>query len=394
MTPAASISRAPRRLLATLLFAISVLTGSTGCAMMGALTNPKVMFALDESAPLAVVARRAANASTTSKEVERILLNTPIDADSAWMKSFAASPDEAKAILESLKTTGSYTSGPKPVKVLPAEAWSKLLSGVKSTEKATPNLLTLVSADINASYVKVLDKKKQIADLKAKQAEENKAIDDAKTDADKQAHKDAKAKLGEQIDKASDEVDPLVKSFLADAKAAAAKVSADVRDKVGPTLVNLRRAVDDASLSNSVAILRYPLALPEMSDTNKLVNVVSDIVADTIEKQTGKRPQLQGLDVKLKLDGLKPNVVLNGLSPEDLGKIQMDVLVTEAAKGTGTWLADVAMLIPRASGTADLLAFEGDTLDAITGGFTSAGWKAPAPLALPEVQSTPRPQKK
>ncbi len=381
-------------MLATLLFALSVLTGSTGCSMMGALANPRVMFALDESAPLSVVARRASNASVTAKEVERLLVATPVDADSAWMKAFAASPDDAKATLDGLKTTVGYTSGAKPVKVLPSEAWVKMLAAVKSQEKGTPNLLTLVGADINASYVKILEKKKQVAALKAKQAEEDKAIDDAKTDADKQAHKDAKAKLGEEIDKASDEVDPLVKKFLADAKEMSAKVAADVRDKVGPTLVNLRKAVDDASLSNSVALLRYPLAMPEMADTNKLVAVVADIVADTIEAQTGKRPQLQGLDIKLTLEGLKPKVTLNGLTPEDMGKIEMDALLGETVKGTAKWLADVALLIPRAAMTADLLAFEGDAIDAITSGFASAGWKAPLPLAIPEVASTPKPQKK
>jgi vacuolar-type H+-ATPase subunit H len=362
--------------------------------MMSALSNPKVMFAVSEDAPMSVVARRQANAAVTAKEVERLLLATPVASDSAWMKAFAASPDEGTAILEKLKTTIGYTSGPKPVKVLPAEAWSKLLAAVKSSESGAANLLTTVSPDIYSSYVKILDKKKQIADLKSKQAEEDKAIDAAKTDADKQAHKDAKAKLGEQIDKASDEVNPLVKKFIEDTKTSAAKVAADVRDKVGPTIVNLRKAVDDASVSNSAAILRYPLAIPELSDTNKLIGVVADVVADTIEQQTGTRPTMQGLDIKLTLEGMKPNVVLNGLTPDDMGKLKMDDLVAATVKGTGTWLADIVLLVPRAVATADLLAFEGDTLDAITQGFTSAGWKAPAGVVFPEVQSTPKPQKK
>ncbi len=51
----------------------------------------------------------------------------------------------------------------------------------------------------------------------------------------------------------------------------------------------LKRAVDDAKLANSVALLRYPLAMPGMPQ--ELKTQAKRIVADVIEDRTGAPPQ-------------------------------------------------------------------------------------------------------
>ena len=66
------------------------------------------------------------------------------------------------------------------------------------------------------------------------------------------------------------------------------KAPASARDAVGPVLVNLRQAVDDASIADGAAAVRYPLALTSLPDS--VLEVVPVIVADIVEEQTGKRP--------------------------------------------------------------------------------------------------------
>jgi hypothetical protein len=337
-----------------------------------------------------VVVRRQTGASKTAKEVDRLLASTPMDDDSAWVKKLAVSPDDAKGILEAQKARAAYSAA--PTKVLPVEVWMKVLPDVKSTEKAQPNLLTAISTDLGASYAKVVDKKKELAKLKGDLTVEENAADAAKADADKKQHKDAAAKIEEQIKKAEDEVDPLVKKFLADAKDNAAKSKAEVRDEVGQALVNLREAVEDAKTANTAAILRYPMAAPGISKDVQVV--VSDIVGDIVEEQTGKRPSLSGFKPDVALDGTKVSLKLNGLSQDDLGKIDMGKLLSETVTRTTSWVGDTLGLLGYASSTADLLGFESDTLDAVKAGFESAGWKAPAAVAIPEVVSAPAGAKK
>lgn len=366
-----------------------LLATSTGCGALGAMSNPKIAFALSESAPLSVVVRRATTAKQTAENVDRLLASTPLDDDSEWVKKLAFTPEEATAVLDRIKTRGAYTSA--PLKVLPSEAWAKLLGAIKSEESAQPSMLTMISAELGGSYGTIVEKKAELAKLKGELKTEEKAAKDAKDDAGKKSHEDAIAKLEAQITKTEDEVEPVIKKFLTDAKANAAKSTDEVREKLGQAVVNLSQAVDDAKTANGAALVRYPMALPGIQ--KDIQTVIPDIVADILEEQTGKRPSLQGFKPEIGLDGTNVTLKLNGLSDEDLGKVEVGKLLSDSVSRSTDWVGDTLALLATTSTTADLLSFQADTLDAIKDGFASAGWKAPAPVAIAEVQSTPAPAK-
>ena len=65
--------------------------------------------------------------------------------------------------------------------------------------------------------------------------------------------------------------------------------------------MNLRQAVDDASIADGAAAVRYPLAITSITDSVK--EMVPVFVADIVEEQTGKRPSMQGFKPDVKLDG-------------------------------------------------------------------------------------------
>ena len=56
--------------------AASLGISATGCGALSALTNPKAAWALDESAPMSVVMRRAEVANATAKQVDRLMGET------------------------------------------------------------------------------------------------------------------------------------------------------------------------------------------------------------------------------------------------------------------------------------------------------------------------------
>jgi uncharacterized coiled-coil protein SlyX len=362
-----------------------LLATATGCGALGALSNPKIAFALSESAPLPVVVRRATTAKQTAENVDRLLAATPLDEDSEWVKKLAFTPEEATAILDTIKTRAAYTSA--PLKVLPSEAWAKLLGTIKSEESAQPSMLTMVSVELGKSYGAIVEKQTRLAKLKDELKTEEKAVDDVKSDADKKPHEEAIAKLEAEITKAKDEVDPLVEKFLTNAKANAAKSTDEVRKQLGQAIVNLRQAVDDAKIANGAAVVRYPIALPGIK--SDIQAVILDIVADILEEQTGKRPTLQGFKPEIGLDGTKVTLKLNGLSDDDLGKVEVDELLSGSVSRSTDWVGSSLSLLATASATGDRLSFQAETLDAIKDGFVSAGWTAPAPLAIAEIQSTP-----
>jgi hypothetical protein len=146
-------------------------------------------------------------------------------------------------------------------------------------------------------------------------------------------------------------------------------------------LVNLRQAVDDASIADGAAAVRYPLALKSLPDS--VLEVVPVIVADIVEEQTGSRPIMNGFKPDVKLDGMDVKLTLNGLSPDDLGKLSLGDLTTEAISRTKKWVIHAVTLIAAVSSTKDQLSFEQDTLDALLEGFTANGWKRTAAATIP-----------
>ncbi len=268
-------------------------------------------------------------------------------------------------------------------RIVAAEVWLRTLGDLQSTDGSSPNVLGIVSKDLGDQYAAITAKEQEIAQLDA-QIEQEKDARDAKgvSDADKKTHDKNVDDLKKQKSAKEDEVDPLKKKFLDAAKDAAGKTPADARDAVANALVNLRQAVEDATIADGAAAVRYPLAVTSMLDSVK--QMVPVFVADIIEEQTGKRPSLQGLQPNVTLDGMTPAITLNGLSKDDMGKISMGDLTTETVSRTKNWVGHALGLLGSISSTKDTLSFEEDTLDALLDGFAKNGWKRLDPVKIPE----------
>ena len=246
----------------TLAFAGTLLSATTGCSLLSAAGNPKVLWAINEPAPMYVVVRRADIAAVTTKEVDRLLTATPTGADSDWVKNVGPDPKVAAGEMKAISQDPMYSSS--HARVLAAEVWIRTLPSVQSSGGDKPNLLAAIDPSLGDSYASIMAKKQEIAALDAKVEEEKAAASaDGVTPEDKKTHGDAATKAKEDESKAKAEVDPLAQKFLASVKETAAKVPADQQAKFAPAVANLLQALDDADLANSAAAVRYPLAFPK-----------------------------------------------------------------------------------------------------------------------------------
>jgi hypothetical protein len=371
---------APLRLAATIGALFGLLFLMTGCGALSAMANPKVVWAIQDPAPMSVVVRRADAAEATATQVDRILTATPASPDADWLHAVGPKPEDAASEVKAIKSEPMYAKS--HARVVPAEVWARTLADIQSTGGSSPNLLAMISGDLAEAYGAVSAKEAEIGDAKA-QIETEKAAKDAKdaSDEDKKEHDKTIDELKERVSKLEDEVDPLRKKFLAAAKEAAQKAPAGARDAVGPVLANLRQAVDDASIADGAAAVRFPLAIKSLPDS--VMEVVPVIVADIVEEQTGNRPTMNGFKPDVKLDGTDVKLTLNGLSPDDLGKLSMGDLTKEAVSRTTKWVGHAVTIIAAVSSTKDKLSFEEDTLDALLDGFAAGGWKKTAAVTIP-----------
>ncbi len=352
----------------------------TGCGALGAMANPKVAWAIQDPAPMSVVVRRADAAEATARQVDRLLTATPASPGADWLRAVGPRPEDAAGEVKAIKGEPMYAKS--RARVVPAEVWARTLADIQSTGGSSPNLLAMISGDLADAFATIAAKEADIADAK-RQIELEKAARDAKdaSDADKKAHDKTIDDLDKKISELEDEVDPLRKKFLAAAKDAAQKADASARDAVGPVLVNLLQAVDDASIADGAAAVRYPLALGSIPGS--VMEVVPVILADIIEEQTGTRPSTDGLKPDVKLDGTDVKLSLNGLGRDDLGKMSLGDLTTEAISRTKKWVVHAITLFAAVSSTKEQLSFEEDTLDALLEGFAAGGWKKTAAATIP-----------
>jgi hypothetical protein len=199
----------------------------------------------------------------------------------------------------------------------------------------------------------------------------------------KNENKIAIRQLEKQVDALETEANKLAKAFIPKAKSAAQKAPAEVRDRVGPALVNLRQAVDDANIANGAAAVRYPMAVSSILDSAQQMAKV--YVADVIEEKTGKRPATAGLQPGVTMEGGKVGVTLNGLSQSDMGKLNVGEVTSEVASRTTKWVKRVTTLMGTISTTKEVLNLEDDVLGALIDGFKAAGWAPPPPATIPEA---------
>jgi hypothetical protein len=353
----------------------------SGCGLVSAVANPKVAWAIQDPAGMAVVVRREDAADTTAKQVDRILAATAASPDSDWLATVGPKPDDAAGDMKALAADPMYAK--THPRVVPAEVWARTLGDVQSTGGSSPNLLAMISGDLGDAYAAITAKQAEIADIETQIAAEKEAKDaKGASDADKKEHDKNVDDLKKKKSKLEDDVAPLQKKFVETAKTEAAKASADTRKAVGPALVNLREAVDQASISAGAAAVRYPLAAKSLPDAVK--EVVPVIIADIVEEQTGHRPILDGFKPDVSLDGLDVKVTINGLEAKDLGKLSLGDLTTETLKRTKAWVLHATTLLADISATKTRLDFEADTLDAIVGGFSGAGWTKVEAAKIPD----------
>jgi hypothetical protein len=274
--------------------------------------------------------------------------------------------------VEATKPADAADAAPAPAPAAPAGA-AKYSS-----------LLAAVDNDLGAEWQVVMEKKRGMGDLKTDVAFLESQNDDKNVpESQKKENKVAIRALEKQIDALEKEANHLEHAFIPKAKAAASKAAPEVRDRVGPALVNLRQAVDDANIANGAAALRYPMAVTSVIDSAK--QMVRVYVADVIEEKTGKRPSTQSLEPGVTMEGGKVAVTINGLSPSDMGKINIGDLTSEVASRTTKWVKRATTLMGTISSTKDVLSLEDDVLGALIDGFKASGWAPPAATTIPEA---------
>ena len=114
-------------------FVCAVLTMGTGCGAIKAAANPKVAWAINDPAPMSVVVRRAEVAEKTSKEVDRLMTETPANDDSPWLAKVAPEKEAATKDLNDLRSHDLYVGG---ARVVAAEVWAKELSQLEPKDAA------------------------------------------------------------------------------------------------------------------------------------------------------------------------------------------------------------------------------------------------------------------
>lgn len=336
--------------------------GSTGCGVISAITNPKAAWALQEPAPMSVILRRADAARATAINVDRLMSATAIDPDSKWIAKVALKKSEVEGMLKEVSSDPDYAVPPKAkIRIVQAEAWARVLSSLCPHESKFPSMFHAVNAEVAGSYGDIAGQAKTLAKLKADKEAEQKALDEKDISAsDKEAHEKKKREIEDQIDKTEAEYRPKVEAFMGKLKAEVGKAPPEVKKEMSQAMVAFKHAVDDAKLANSVALLRYPLAMPGMPQ--ELKTQAKRIVADVIEDKTGHRPTLEKFDPDIKLEGGGVKFTLNGLPPEALPGLKPDAILVDVTTRAKDYAVKVLTLSAYIAETQELLDLESDVI--------------------------------
>ncbi len=335
---------------------------TTGCGVISAIGNPKAAWALQEPAPMAVILRRADVARATATNVDRLLSSTGVDASSRWVLKLALKKADVEAALKEMGQDPDYAvpKGAK-IRVVQAEAWAKVLGELCPHETKFPSLIAQVSAEVGTDYADIAGQAKAVAKLKSDKAAEETALGaDGISASDKEAHEKKKQELDEQIDKLTAEYRPKVEAFMTKLRDAAGKATPEAKKQLSPALVAFRRAIDEAKTANSVALLRYPMAMPGMPQ--ELKTQAKRIVADVIEDKTGHRPNLDKFDPDIKLEGGGVKLTLNGLPPEALASLKPEAIIVDVTTRAKDYAVRVLTLSLTVAETQELLDLETDVV--------------------------------
>jgi hypothetical protein len=269
--------------------------------------------------------------------------------------------------------------------VLPAEVWIRTLPDVQSSGGDQPNLLSAIDPSLGSGYADIMAKKQEIAGIAQQIEEENAAAKaDGVTPDDKANHQKAAADLDKTKSDKEAEVGPMQKKFIASIHDLATKVPADQQAKFLPAIANLLQALDDASVADGAALVRWPLALKGIKESIK--DEVIYIAGDAIEERLGNRPAgLASLKAEVTIDGSGVGVKFAAAAGVDLGSIDMADLTKDVVSRAGKWFIHATTLPAAINSTESALSFEKDVLGAVkdafsppSGGFASLVVSLPA----------------
>jgi hypothetical protein len=344
--------------LARLSLAAALALGSTGCGVFSALTNPKAAWALQEPAPMSVILRRADAARATATNVDRLMSTTGVDVSSKWIAKIALKKADVEVSLKEIGNDPDYAVPPNAkIRVVQAEAWARVLASLCPHETKFPSMFHSVSPEVATSYGEIAGQAKAIAKLKADIEVETKALDEKDiSSADKETHEKKKRDIEEQIGKTEADYKPKVEAFLGKLKGEVGKASPEAKKQISLAMVGFKHAVDDARIANSVALLRYPMAMPGMPQ--ELKTQAKRIVADVVEDRTGHRPTLEKFDPDIKLEGGGVKLTLNGLPPEAIAGLKPEQLLEDVTRRAKDYAARVLTLAAFIAETQELLDLE------------------------------------
>jgi hypothetical protein len=377
--------------LRNVVLAVALCAGATpvmGCAMLSAVSNPKVAAALNEDASMYVVLRRSKTAEKIGDSVDLAMTKAPGEGDDGWMAMVSDPTDALKDEMTKASKRHHYAGANAPIRVLPSEGWAKVLPD--AVQKGTGRtLFAMIGGSLVDQYAAVADLKKQIGDLKGK-IEDNKIEikKDGESDDDKTRLGKENDDLSSQIDKLEAQVDPLQDKLIAAAKDSASKAQlGSDGTKVVTVVARLQQAVSDAKISNGSALVGYPRAIPGLQSTIK--GTVVSFVVEYIEETTGKIVDTSHVQPDVKLDGMTPTITINGLGKDDLGKMSLGDLTSAVVDKTKQFVSDAFGLPSRVGRVGELLTLEAKVLDAILDGLKADGLTPPPLKDIDPIQVTP-----
>ncbi len=334
-----------------------------GCGFFKGITNPGAAWAMNEPAPMSIVVRRAELASGVADQVDRLMGETPID--EAAREALALTQPEAQALLEAAAAEPIYAAAPgaPPFRVVPAEAWLPALAAACGADGEADSLIGLLGDEVAAAYEAVSSQGREIAALKGQiAAAEERADADGVSDADKKKIAAEIAELEEKIDALDEAYGPKVAALVKSVEKAAAAAGAEDKQRMAPIVLNLLEAVGDARDANAAAMVRYPMAMPGITDD--VTAAAARFTADVIEERTGHRPDTKGLSPQVELKGFDVDLTLNGVPADALKRVSMTDLVAEVSARTSAYAGHALSLLASASETEDRLAFQAELLEA------------------------------
>jgi len=361
------------------------LTSLTGCGFFKGLTNPDVAWAMGESTTMSVIVRRTELAAGIADEVDRLVVETPVD--EAAQKALELKRADLEKRLATAATAPTY--GGQPLRVVPAEAWFPTLASACAQDDGHDTLVGILEGDVEERLGEVLAQGKKIAKLQgAIEKAETKRDEEGASDAARKAADETIAELETEIDELEASYEPQVDELLAAVREQAGKVPDKAKERMAPIVLNLLEAVEDARIANDAAMVRYPMAMPSL--TTDLQQAATRFVADVIEEKTGHRPSTKGIAPDITLEGTDVKLGLNGVPAEALGDLDMGELVSEVGERTQAYAGRAFTLLADASETEERLSFQADLLAAWRDGL-GIGPGVPGHVDITDVEVVAKP---